>query len=293
MKSYAIYDEELERVSAIGYLFYYEKAESFIIELCEDLDEWDAPLLFQGLVRKEIYTVAQDISLMWVKERVIPSGRQNIGSILKNHKMKKYSEMALLSLSKGRSSQDNCYIEEISETEIPENIKERMRKNVGDCFSTEDGQLVCMFKDNTVRKVDLTRLVDKYKDISYVLKNKELLDSVKVGVGGYSVIFYESFEIQSYDLRQSGLLLPLTANDFYNFVCKNVVDTTKACDMLQCSRQNLSYLVKEGKIKPVIYGTKENLYLKGEIERAVNDESRIGIKVPPLTDTISRNGKFS
>lgn len=271
MKSYAIYDTDLDRVSAIGYVFYYEKAESFIIELCEDLDEWDAPLLFQGLVRKGIYTVSQDISLMWVKERVIPSGRQNIGSILKSHKMKRYSEMALLSLSKGRSSQDNCYIEEVPETEIPENIKDRMRKNVWECFPTEDKQLVCIFKDNTVRKVDLTRLVTKYKDISYVLKNRELLDSVKVGVGGYSVIFNESLEIQSLDLREIGLLLPLTANDFYDFVCRNVVDTTKACDMLQCSRQNLSYLVKEEKLKPIIYGTKENMYLKGEIERAMNE----------------------
>lgn len=271
MKSYAIYDEELDRVSAIGYLVYYEKAESFIIELCEDLDEWDAPLLFQGLVRKGIYTVSQEISLMWVKERVIPSGRQNIGSILKNHKMKQYSEMALLSLSKGKCSQDSCYIEEISETEIPENIKARMRKNVCECFATGDKQLICMFKDNTVRKVNLTKLVDKYKDISYVLKNRELLDSVKVGAGGYSVIFNESIEIQSSDLRGIGLLLPLTANDFSDFVCKNVVDTTKACDMLQCSRQNLAYLVKEGKIKPIIYGTKENIYLKGEIERMMNE----------------------
>lgn len=271
MKSYAIYDEELDRGSAIGYLFYYEKAESFIIELCEDLDEWDAPLLFQGLVRKDIYTVSRDISLMWVKERVIPSGRQNIGSILKNHRMKKYSEMTLLSLSKGRSSQDNCYIEEISETEIPENIKDRMRKTLRECFPTEDKQLVCMFKDNTVRKVDLTRLVDKYKDILYVLKNRELLDSVKVGVGGYSVMFNESLEIQSSDLRETGLLLPLTATDFYNFVCGNVVDTTTACNMLQCSRQNLSYLVREEKLKPVVNGTKENMYLKGDIERVMSE----------------------
>lgn len=271
MKSYAIYDEELDRVSAIGYLFYYEKAESFVIELCTDLDEWDAPLLFQGLIRKRIYTVSRDVSLMWVKERVIPSGRQNIGRILKNHKMKEYSEMAFLSLSKGRCSQDSCYISEVPETEIPENIKDRMRRNVWECFPSEDGQLVCMLKDNTVRKVDLTKLINKYKDISYVVKNRELLDSVKVGVGGYSVIFNESIEIQSSDLREAGMLLPLTANDFYNFVYRNVLDTTKACDMLQCSRQNLSYLVKEEKIKPVINGTKENMYLKGEIERVMND----------------------
>ena len=52
---------------------------------------------------------------------------------------------------------------------------------------------------------------------------------------------------------------------------KNVVDTSTACDMLQCSRQNLSYLVNERKIEPIIYGTKENLYLKGEIERVMNE----------------------
>ncbi|MCI5622941.1 hypothetical protein [Anaerostipes sp.] len=271
MKSYAIYDEGLDRESAIGYLFYYEKAKSFIIELCKDLDEWDAPLLFQGLVRKGIYTVSRDISLMWVKERVIPSGRQNIGSILKNYKMKEYSEMALLSLSKGRCSQDSCYIAEVSEEKIPETIKDRMRKNVCECFQTEDKQLVCMFKDDTVRKVDLTRLIERYKDILYVLKNKELLDSVQVGVGGYSIVFNESIEIQSYDLREIGLLLPLTANDFYNFVSRNIVDATQACEMLQCSRQNLSYLVKEDKIKPVICGTKENMYLRGELERIMNE----------------------
>ena len=191
MKSYAIYDEELNRTSAIGYLFYYEKAESFIIELCKDLDEWDAPILFQGLVRKGIYTVSRDISFLWVKERVIPSGRQNIGSILKNHKLKEYSEMALLSLSKGRCSQDNCYIAEVSEAELPEEIKDRMKQNVLECFPTEDKQLVCMFKDNTVRMINLAKLADKCKDVIYVLKNKIILDSILAGhpiTGAESVV---------------------------------------------------------------------------------------------------------
>lgn len=271
MKNYAIYDENLERSSAIGYLFYYEKSESFIIELCEDLDEWDAPLLFQKLVREKRYTVSREISLMWVKERVIPSGRQNIGSILKNHKLNNYSEMAFLKLSNGRCSQDNCYIKEVLKTEIPENIIERMKRNIWECFPTEDDQLICLFKDDIVKKVNLSLLVEQYKDLSYVLKDRELLDSVKVGVGGYSVIFNDSIEVQTSDLRANGLSFPLTSKDFYNFVRRNVVDATGACDILQCSRQNLSYLVKEKKIQPIIYGTKEKLYLKGEIEKVIND----------------------
>ena len=102
MKSYAIYDKDLDRASPIGYLLYYEKAKGFIIELQKDLDEWEAPLLFQKSVREKKYTISNEISLMWVRERVIPSGRQNIGSILKNHNLKEYSEIAMLELSKGK-----------------------------------------------------------------------------------------------------------------------------------------------------------------------------------------------
>ena len=271
MKNYAIYDEQLARTEPIGYLFYYEKAQSFIIELFSDIDEWQAPLLFQGLVKKGIYTIPKNIALMWVQERIIPSGRQNIGEILKNHKLKEYSEIAMLSLSKGRSSQDSCYVKEVSEEDVAESIKSRWLGNVIECFATENGEIICLFRDNTARLVYLEKLVGKYSALTHVLKHRELLESVQVGVGGYSVSFNESIEIAASDLKEAGELLPLKASDFYGFVQKNVVDTTNACLMIECSRQNLSYLVKEKRLKPIIHGTKENLYTKGEIARVKNE----------------------
>lgn len=271
MKSYAIYDEDLDRETPIGYLFYYEKAQEFIIELCRDLDEWSAPLLFQGLVSKGIYTISREAARLWVEERVIPSGRQNIGSILKNHKLQSYNEMALLSLSKGKCAQDQCYIDEIAFEEIPAEIRERFDKNVSECFPVKDGQILCMFRDDTVRKVDLELLKEQYNDIIHVLRNKRLLDSVKPGVGGYSIVFDDSIEVMVDDLRTTGILLPLAAADFYGFVQRNVIDTTQVCDMMQCSRQNLSYLVKEEKIAPIIAGSKANLFTRGVVERVMNE----------------------
>ena len=271
MKSYAIFDEALNRQTAIGYLFYFEKSRSFVIELCRNLDEWEAPLLFQKLVREGQYTVPRDIAFMWVKERIIPSGRQNIGSILKNHKLKEYSEIAMLNLSKGRSSQDACYIKEISSEEIPKHIADRMNQNLWECFVTDDNHLVCLFKDDLVKKIDLIKLAKYHSQLSHVIKNKALLERIKVGPGGYSLNFDDAIELQAMDLRDFPLTTPLGAKDFYAFMCRNIVDTTKACDMLQCSRQNLAYLVKEEKLKPVYGGTKENLYLKGEVENLAND----------------------
>ena len=63
MKTYAIYDKESEQNLAIEYLLYYEKADAYIIELADWLDEWKAPLMFQGLVKKGIYTVPAELLL--------------------------------------------------------------------------------------------------------------------------------------------------------------------------------------------------------------------------------------
>ena len=83
MKIYDILDSYRE--DSVGILIYYEKSNTFIIELQDNLDEWTAPLLLTMLVRNKIFTVPRDISLMWVRERLIPPSRQNIGLILSNH----------------------------------------------------------------------------------------------------------------------------------------------------------------------------------------------------------------
>ena len=74
-----------------------------------------------------------------------------------------------------------------------------------------------------------------------------------------------------FDLRLVGKALPVTADDLYGFVRRNVVDTTQVCDMMQCSRQNLSYMVNEGKIIPLIVGERTNLYTRGSVERYMNE----------------------
>ncbi len=271
MKVYAIYDEELARTDAIGYLFCYEKSNSYIIELCSDLNEWEAPLLFQGLVKKGIYTIPKDIAFLWVKERVIPNGRQNIGLILKNANIKEYNERILLDLSCGRCAQDSCFINEISENEIPPNIKQRDLINVSECFLTENEQIICLFKDDIACKIDLHQMLNNHSKVKHLLNNKELLHSVKVGVGGYSIVFNDSIEIMNTELRKEEWILPISASVFYQFVNSNIVNSAQACETLECSRQNLSYLLKKEKVKPVIYGIKENFYTKGSIQKVLND----------------------
>ena len=158
---------------------------------------------------------------MWVRERIIPSGRQNLSSILSNHRLKEYDEMKFLELSEGRCSQDSLSVQK--ETVLPEYVRKRM------------------------------------------LKNRQLLDSCIVGAGGYYATFNDSIDIPSADLYREGVILPVQRGDFITFLRKDVLDTTQSCQVLECSRQNLSYMIQHDQITPVRKDVMGSLFLKGDV----------------------------
>ena len=49
------------------------------------------------------------------------------------------------------------------------------------------------------------------------------------------------------------------------FVRKNVLDTTESSNLLECTRQNISYLVNQEQLEPIKEEVRGNLYLKGEV----------------------------
>lgn len=260
MKIYEILDEE-NKIN-IGVLLYFEKKKEFIIELQSNIDEWMAPLLFTNLVKNQIYTVPRKMAYMWVKERIIPSGRQNISEILKNHKMEVYDEMKFLELSKGKCSQDSMYIRKIDE--LPEYVIERRKRNVVDLVVCDGWKILCFFENDIVKRVDMTEL--SYVDgISKIINNKKLYQSCKVGTGGYSITFDDAIDISSSILYEHGDILPVSRNDFICFARNNLLDTSECCELLECSRQNVSYMIRHEQLNPIKEDIKGNLYLKGEV----------------------------
>ena len=259
MKIFEIIDEENK--IQIGVLLYFEKDRSYVVELCEGLDEWTAPLMFTAYVKKGIYTIPRDVSLLWIRERVIPNSRQNIGDILRNHRLKEYDEMKLLELSHGRCSQDSLYLKRINE--LPDYARLRMQKNITECIPCEEGYLLCFFADDTLRKINLSSLND-IEGVDKVLKNEALFKSCKTGPGGYIITFDNSIDIPATILYKAGTKIPLKLKDFTSFIQTNVLDTKQVCDLLECTRQNLAYMVKNGNLNPLRENVKGNLYLKGD-----------------------------
>jgi len=260
MRLYEIKDDE--NVRSVGTLIYYEKAGAFIIELQEYLDEWTAPLLFTKYVKDGIYTIPRDISFLWVRERIVPESRQNIGSILSRHRLKAYDEMKFLEISNGRCSQDSMYIKRIGE--MPAYVSERVSKNLTDCIPLDDHILLCFFAEGTVKKVSLGKLTS-VKDIDKLLRNEDLYLSCTIGPGGYSATFNDSIDIPASLLYTAAESIPFCASDFITFAQRGLTDTTESCGILECSRQNLDYMLSRNQLRPVKNDVKGNLYLKGDV----------------------------
>ena len=264
MRVFKIFDEDLDN-KEIGILLHYDLQNEFIVELCDDVDEWQAPVLFSSFVKKGLHTISKEASYLWIKERIPPTGRQNIGMILKNMKLTKYSEIRLLVANNGRSSQDYCYIEEIKSDELPSWLIERQKGNIRDCFPIVDNRVICLLQNDDVIEIDLKKCITYNPKLASVIRNIEVLNTLQVDAGGYGITFNNSIYLDAETLCSNGVILPIYANVFYDFVKHSIINTTEACEILECSRQNLSYMVKQGSVTPLKLGWKENVFLRGDI----------------------------
>lgn len=56
----------------------YQKENQFIIELIDDVDEWNCPLLFSAYVKNDIYTISRDDADCIDKEDLIEYMQHNL-----------------------------------------------------------------------------------------------------------------------------------------------------------------------------------------------------------------------
>ena len=110
MKIFAIRDESTQEQKDLAYLLYYKQEKQFYIELPENADAWETPLLLDSFVKRGETTVNSYWSKIWVQQRIVPIDRQNIGEILRDNHLKEYDEYELLMLAMGRCAQDDYYL---------------------------------------------------------------------------------------------------------------------------------------------------------------------------------------
>ena len=267
MKVFAIRDKTDKAGKDLAYLFYYEADRRFYIELPEAADPWETPLLLSSFAQKGEYTVNSYWSRLWVQQRIVPSDRQNISQILRDNGLKNYDEYSLLMLSNGRCEQDDYYLVPIEERALPTKILRRFDKKVEDVIPLQKSCLLVLFRDGTIKKCDLTEYFEKTPQFSVLARRPDYFHHVEIQPGGYGVQWDDNLSIPDSVLYKMGKHIPLSADDFKAVAVERIINAAEAAEILNCSRQYISELVKTEKLHPIKAWEKNTLFLKSEVLR--------------------------
>lgn len=267
MKIFAVRDESAETQKDLAYLLYYEIEKRFFIELPDNADLWETPLLLDSFVKRGEKTVNSYWSRIWVEQRIIPPDRQNLGEILRDNGLKEYDEYELLMLAMGRCAQDNYYLVPLTENDLPRNILKRFETLIEDVLVLEGFSLLIFFRNGVVRKCDLRSYFENTASFNILLKRPEYFETVQIQTGGHAVAWDVNLTITAGALYRMGKKVPLSLTDFKNFAAQRLVNASEAAEILNCSRQNIMDLTRRGKLHPVKSSDKNTLYLKSEVQQ--------------------------
>ncbi len=267
MVIFEINDVELNEKKLLGYLFYYERSRRFFAELLRELDEWTAPFIFSGFVKQGIYSIDSLWSMKFVRQRIIPGERQNLGEILKANKLREYDEYKLLQLSEGRCAQDEIFLKKSTGDDVAAEIRNRMGEKVRDVMPMEDRKAMVFFMDDETRIIDLDKLCSDDRRFTNILKKPELFQGVCVSPGGNGIEWGEERFIPAEALHGAGEKGQLKYSELLTFVRNRVVDTSEVTGLLNCSRQYIGQLTSKGRLEPFKSSSNNSLFLRSDIER--------------------------
>lgn len=262
MKICSIYNEYDKTKSPVAYLIYYEKSRRFYIEICEDAEFNNLPMMLALFYKEGINSIDSYWSKNWVNSRIVPTDRQNLGQILKAGNMEFYDEYMLLIKSKGMCSHDDFCVEEISLNKMDKSVVTKFRqKNIRDIL-VDDEDIIVFFNDDTTRKYSVSQLTEKKELQKYISHH---FNECEIMPGGYEINWNDVVCIHFEKLRTMGEQINISFKYFEKFAKQNVVNTAEACDMLDCSRQNMEESVRKDKIKPIHESAKNKMFLRADI----------------------------
>ena len=264
MKLCEIVDESRDRLN-IGFLFYYEKREMFIVEIRSGLREEELPLFLASFVKRGRYTLDPSWSRRWVGQRIIPSDRQNLGAVLKENNLREYDAFSLLMLGRGRCAQDDCAVIPTRLERLPAWLSERLTRRLDFALSLKPAEFLLIYRDGTIRVTDIRDMMLADRRLSYLLHGSGTQADAEVLPGGVGLTWGEGLYILSEDLHGRGEKLPLTAEDLKRLVAAYVMDTSDVMRELDCSRQYVNQLVLEGKLEVLRQAGNTRLYPASEL----------------------------
>ena len=266
MKVYKIIDDFVG-TSPIAFLCYYEKSRTFAIEISPEIPTNELPIFFSGFAGKGIMSVDMEWSKRWVKERVIPEDRQNLGTILRENKIADYDLMKLLEKACGRSAQDDCALIAAKSSDMPLWFSERQNKKVRMVFALSGYRIIVSFRDGTSRIINLSMRINEDRTFKTLENNRYLFESVRVQPGGNGICWSDWLYISAPELYTEGTAIEISADEIGAIIEREIMDTYAVCSELGCTRQYVDKLVRDGQLPFLQRNGKSRLYYRSDVER--------------------------
>lgn len=114
MRVFEIYDSTKRKRPSCATLYWDEQTGSMHIEIDADATEADLPVMLGIFAQQGERTIPDKWARRWVEERIPPSGRQNLGEILRANGLEEYDALTLLAHANGRSAQDDFLLRDVS-----------------------------------------------------------------------------------------------------------------------------------------------------------------------------------
>ena len=270
MQTYVLRDEDIGDRN-LAYFFYYPSKKEWYIELEDDVTEWDLPMILDHFAKRGERSIPSYWSRRFVENRIVPSDRQNLGSILKNNKLSEYDEFALFVLAEGRCAQDFCHIKKCNPNEIPANIVERRNKRIDFAWMLSEKSMLVFMSGGDSYLVDMQIFGANngfYERISKYLAQLKLLDT---DIDGSRIKLGQSFSMSKEEIVKNGSRLPLSFDDLKEIIERETISTSEAMELLNCSRQNIDDLVKRKKLAPLDIRANSKLFLRSDVLRLMTN----------------------
>ncbi len=265
MKRFELRDATKEDVGTLALLECYDHPRSFFVELPPHVDPWDLPFILHEFAQRGDLTVDSHWSIRWVQSRLVPTDRQNLGEVLRENGLDAYDELRLMEMTEGRCAQDDCYLVPLRHDQTPAWYEERQAMRMADVFALDGTRLMACFCDGQVLLCDMATLLQDSPSFARILADKALFDRVSMQPGGHGACWGEALQVPLKTLREHGVSMGLVAADIAALARQTTLDTAEVAQLLDCSRQNVSDLVRRGRLIPVKTTARGPLFLRSDI----------------------------
>lgn len=265
MRRFALRDAANEDAGILALLECYEREKWFYFEMPPQADPWQLPFVLHEFAQRGEFTVDAQWTLRWVQSRLVPTERQNLGEVLRTNGLDIYDELRLLVLTGGRCSQDDCYLVPLGEGQLPSWYRERLASRALDIYPLERFRILVSFRDGSMALCDMRNILAGERTFARVLEDETVFCRAILQPGGHGVRWGTKLLVSSDTLRRRGRSVALGASDIADLIRQATLETSEVTELLGCTRQNVSDLVKRGKLVPLKTSARGLLFLRSDV----------------------------